>query len=59
MANDPLISKAIQYIKEDYYDFAIRDLLLQDGVSSFEVDELIEKAKKAVFEEKINFTAKI
>jgi len=58
MANDPLISKAIQYIKEDYYDFAIRDLLLQDGVSSFEVDELIEKAKKAVFEEKINFTAK-
>lgn len=58
MENTYLISKAVKYIKEDYYDFAIEDLLIKDGASQYDVYKLLEEAKKIVFEEQINKTAK-
>lgn len=53
MKKDTLVLKAVQYIKEDYYDFAIKDLLLEDGANPDEADMLLEEGKKIVYQEQI------
>jgi len=58
MENNDIILKAVKYIKEDYYDFAIKDLLIEDGVSPDDINDILEEANKIVLEENITKTAK-
>lgn len=58
MKENPLVFKAVQYIKADYNDFEIRNFLLEEGAVEDEVDNILQEASAILEEEQVQTNSK-
>ena len=53
MENDKLVCKIVEYLKIGYYDYKIKELLLNENISDDKFEQLLEEAKQVVHQEKL------
>ncbi|WP_035651789.1 hypothetical protein [Flavobacterium sp. ASV13] len=58
MKENPLVLKAVQYIKADYNDYEIRNFLLEEGAAEDEVEDILEEASAILKEEQVQINSK-